>query len=272
MAYILLLQGGVFPYMSLTMGKFLIAAGLCAALAGLPTLAAATVSTEFFPTSPSTDLTSSITYYGQYANLPNPLAAPFAAVPFSLTATLPAQYYAPYGIGTGLYITGVSGTYSNNGVTTAYNNASVDLLDQIVAYYNSFGTEIRVDQTLLGISIPSLLATGDQFQFNMDANGFLYAENIPLVSNPLTPPPLACPNCTPVIATIPSTEFSALNGGFASYTPPLQLDPGVSIEAGGTGAVSSQLPVSAPEPGSLLLFAGAMFALLLSRRLKRLHR
>ncbi|MGC8518045.1 MAG: PEP-CTERM sorting domain-containing protein [Steroidobacteraceae bacterium] len=243
-----------------------------AIIACTPMLAAADVVISFASTTPSTTNLATISYFGSYATpLPSPTAAPFAAVPFSFTATLPSQFYVPAGIGVGLYLPNVTGTYSNAGTTTPYENGVLELLGQVVESYGSNGIFSVTHQTYFNLIIPSLLATNDQYDLTMVANNFLYTEQDPLVSQPLPAPPLACPYCTPVIATILPGAFNVLSGGFADYTPPLQSDPRVSINSGGTGIVTTQGTAgSVPEPGTLpLLTVGLLLVALGQRRTRR---
>ncbi|MGC9269363.1 PEP-CTERM sorting domain-containing protein [Acidiphilium sp.] len=244
------------------MRRHLIALLATSAIIATPMMASATVSTAFFPTSPSTTSTATISYNGTYAfPLPSPTAAPFAASPFSITATLPAQSYAA-SIGTGLIFTGITGSYVNNNVTTTYSGGTLDLKTEILETFSG-GTMISaISGTVFNLTIPSLLATGDQYDLSMFANQFLYTEQDPLVSNPLPPQASVleqnCSYCTPAVATIMPGNFTVLSGGYADYAPPLSSDPQASITTGGTGTVTSQLPVQVPEPGSLILLGGGI--------------
>jgi hypothetical protein len=239
------------------MNRLLTALLLVAALI-LPVAASASVVIQFDPTAPSTNETATISYNGTYA-LPSPPAPPFAAAPFSFSATIAAQSYAPDGGGTGLSFSGVSGTYTNNGITIGYSNATLDLLAQYIDTYQNGYLVGQTEQTLLDLTVNSLLQTGDQYTLSLIAGRFLYTEQYPLVAAPLAAP---CSSCSPAIVTMLTGPFSVLSGGLATYTPPLQLDPQAGVNTGGSGGVSSQL-VAVPEPGSLILLGGAILMLAL---------
>lgn len=231
-----------------------------------PMTASALVLEQFFPTTPSTTSTATISYNGTYATpLPTPSAEPFVSSPFSISATLPAQFYAPDGIGKGLSFDGVSGTYTNDGATTDFSNAVLDLKGVYVQHLVNGLVVSEIEETYFILTIDSLLAQNDQYVLNMTAANFLYTEEDPLVADPLAAPARPCSYCTPAIVTILPGTFTVLSGGYASYTPQFLQDPQAGVNAGGTGTITSQLPaVAVPEPGSLALLGGGivMFGLI----------
>lgn len=225
-----------------------------------PMTASALVLEEFSSTTPSTTSTATISYNGTYTTpLQLPTEAPFISSPFSISATLPAQFYAPGGIGTGLSFDGVSGTYTNDGITTDFSNAVLDLKGVYIQDLVDGLVVSQIEETDFILTINSLLAQNDQYVLNMTADNFLYTEGDPLVADPLAAPQLLCPYCTPAIVTILPGNFTVLSGGYASYTPQFLQDPQAGVNAGGTGTITSQLPaVAVPEPGSLALLGGGI--------------
>lgn len=248
--------------------KRLFIAFVVAASVARPGIASASVLQSFFPTTPSTNSLATISFSGNYAfPLPNPSAAPFLASPFLITATIPAQFYAPYGIGTGLVFTGVSGSYTNDNVIKDFANATLELEGEYVETFSGSTPISLIEETFFNLSIGSLLNVGDNYDLNMVANNFLYTEQDPVVTDPLAAPAPIQPGFAPAIVTILPGSFSALSGGLADYTS--LSDPQDAINAGGTGLVSSQLPVPVPEPSSGVLLASGILLLGLIQQMFR---
>lgn len=170
--------------------------------------------------------TDTLTLNGTYDQpLPTPLAQPFAAVPFTLTLTLPAEVSVASSAGE--FILMVSGSYSNAGQTESFSGAS------------SFATNSSFDA--LDLTTFGLLTSTDQLN--------LYTTNVPPLYRPVILASSLQSASDPLYQLATGTISNA--SGSATYSP--FGDPNFS----GTITVAA----SVPEPPSWAFLAAGVLAL-----------
>ena len=189
---------------------------------------------------PTTTATDTLSLSDSYATpLPSPTAQPFAGSDFSLTFNVPTQYsFTLPSKSVGFISAPVSGSYTDNGLTTAFSGA--------FAWFQAGGTPEG-----LNLQIDNFLTPGGTFTLQIDTAQ-------PLVSQVVTVAPGSSPT---VIATLTTGSF-AITGGYGDYVPPGALDPQGSFNLGGTGQIG---PAAVPEPASLPLLLTATLGLLALR-------
>ncbi len=172
-----------------------------------------------------------VSIFGTYTN-PTGIA-PFAVAPFVLSFGLPSHLQV--GTGNGSFsLSGITGSYANNGSITDFSGATVDVAASTQGSYGQ-----------ITLTTTSFLASNGSFSLDV-----------------LTNPALFSYDSGSGVATLTPGIF-ALNGGSASYA----LDP--SIAANAAGVTLSQ-PVPEPPAWALLLIGCLGIAALgLPRRMVR---
>ncbi len=180
-----------------------------------------------------------LTLNAQYLTpLPSPLAQPFAATNFSLSLNLPAtlSFSRTNYFQGGFSLSGLSGSYSDNGQTENFTQATASF---------NFGNGFYLQDT-------SLLKPNDIFNLGVSTSGGLFNSSYDATTGLYN-------------AAFKLGPFT-VTGGSANYT--VLLDPSATVGSGGTGGIAGNEPVpNVPEPSTLVLFgAGLLGLVFLGRR------
>jgi hypothetical protein len=174
----------------------------------------------------------SFTLSGTYdaSSMPSSPAQPFAATPFSLTLTLPAEVSLPYSVSE--FTLPVSGSYTNAGQTETFSGQT--------AFFGSTS-----GATALNLTVAGLLFPGDTFSLQTTSAPLLY-QPLLAASVPITDTGLLYQLATGTLSNV---------SGSATYNPPAlaAIDPTFS----GTITVAAGVP----EPASWALLPAGLLAL-----------